>query len=347
MIIQYTQEEFDNAKDCDKLPLVCQKCGTTFFIRKKKIKRTIKDIEKTNNTNLLGFCSVECFMSIRFPLVESNCYTCGKTFKHKKKQPHDCQKPFCSQLCANRYSSNINKAKKTIGLKVWLTSEEGKRKTKENALKRSEKAIVFKKTCPVCEKEFKVWNYNKKRIYCSKQCYLSDKDYQFRKKPICGGYRKGSGYGKSGWYHGIHCDSTWELAWVIFNEEHHVKFERITEPFVYSFDGVQHKYFPDFKLEDGTIIEIKGRKSREECSSQTKAKIDSVPNLKVLYKKDMEPILKYVTLKYGWEFIKLYEGNPHNKRLNKCEICGNPAFKRFCSRSCSGKKLVILKSKPS
>lgn len=32
-----------------------------------------------------------------------------------------------------------------------------------------------------------------------------------------GGYRKGSGVGKSGWYNGIYCDSSWELAYVIYH----------------------------------------------------------------------------------------------------------------------------------
>lgn len=30
-----------------------------------------------------------------------------------------------------------------------------------------------------------------------------------------GGLRVGSGRGKKGWYKGIHCDSSWELAFVV------------------------------------------------------------------------------------------------------------------------------------
>ena len=48
-----------------------------------------------------------------------------------------------------------------------------------------------------------------------------------RKHPIKhapGGKRHGSGRGKKGWYKGYYCDSTWELAWVIYQLDHGVKF---------------------------------------------------------------------------------------------------------------------------
>ena len=37
-----------------------------------------------------------------------------------------------------------------------------------------------------------------------------------KKNPLSGGLRHGSGRGKKGWYKGYWCDSTWELAWVIY-----------------------------------------------------------------------------------------------------------------------------------
>jgi hypothetical protein len=41
-----------------------------------------------------------------------------------------------------------------------------------------------------------------------------------------GGYVKGSGRGKKGWYKGIFCDSSWELAFVIFCLETNKKIKR-------------------------------------------------------------------------------------------------------------------------
>jgi len=73
-----------------------------------------------------------------------------------------------------------------------------------------------------------------------------------------GGIRKGAGRGKSGWYKGYWCDSSWELAYVIYNLDHNIKFERNKLGFEYIYENKTHKYYPDFILEDGTYIEIKG-----------------------------------------------------------------------------------------
>jgi len=54
-----------------------------------------------------------------------------------------------------------------------------------------------------------------------KKCYLEDKHCEFRNSGK-GGKRIGSGRGKSGWYKGYWCDSSWELAYVIYNIDHDV-----------------------------------------------------------------------------------------------------------------------------
>ena len=115
----------------------------------------------------------------------------------------------------------------------------------------------------------------------------------------------GGGRGKKGWYKGFWCDSSWELAWVIYSLEHNIKFERYHGFFKYEFNGKVHKYYPDFLLEDGTIIEIKGF-----STAQWNAKVSQLPkNVKlVLLNKEMiQPYLKYVTEKYGKDFVRLYE----------------------------------------
>lgn len=122
-----------------------------------------------------------------------------------------------------------------------------------------------------------------------------------------GGYRKGSGLGKHGWYKGYWCDSSYELAWVIYNLEHGIKFERNRNGFEYEWEGKIRKYYPDFLLDDGTFIEIKGYE-RE----QTFHKYNAIKNKLVILKKtDLKNILEYVIRKYGKDFIKLYEDSPY------------------------------------
>lgn len=123
-----------------------------------------------------------------------------------------------------------------------------------------------------------------------------------KKNKLSGGYRKGSGRGKKGIYKGYYCDSSWELAYVIYNLDHNIKFERNEELFPYEFNGEQHKYKPDF-IEGDTYVEIKGY-----FTEQVKAKERAFPfKLKYIDGEAILPYLKYVEQKYGKDFIKLYE----------------------------------------
>ena len=140
------------------------------------------------------------------------------------------------------------------------------------------------------------------------KCYNPDKEIE-RKKKISetmilrriGGYRKGSGRGKQGWYKNYWCDSSWELAYVIYNLEHNIKIERNKERFEYIFNDRLYKYMPDF-IVNGNFIEVKGY-----ITEQVKAKINQFPKkLIVIDKKDIIPYLEYVISKYGKDFVNLY-----------------------------------------
>ncbi len=116
-----------------------------------------------------------------------------------------------------------------------------------------------------------------------------------------GGYVKGSGRGKKGWYKGFFCDSSWELAYVIYCLEHNINIKRNEEKRKYKFKNVEKTYIPDFIVE-GEVIEIKGYKTEEWI-----AKLAANPDVKVLYEKDLKEILEYVKSNYGKNFIDLYE----------------------------------------
>ena len=60
---------------------------------------------------------------------------------------------------------------------------------------------------------------------------------------------KRKGFFKWGTYKGIHCDSSWELAYVMYNLDHDIEFERCIDHFTYyDKNGKSHEYFPDFIL---------------------------------------------------------------------------------------------------
>lgn len=127
------------------------------------------------------------------------------------------------------------------------------------------------------------------------------KKIQEKAKVKNGGYRQGSGRGKKGWYKDFFCDSSWELAYVVYCLDHNIDIKRNTEKRKYLWNGLVRNYIPDFIVE-GSLTEVKGYKTE-----QWLAKLEANPDVKVLYEKDLKPILEYVKNKYGKDFISLYE----------------------------------------
>ena len=107
------------------------------------------------------------------------------------------------------------------------------------------------------------------------------------------------GNGKKGHYNGIYCDSTWELAFLVYYNEHNLKVERCKEEREYLFNNEKHFYYPDFITDEG-IIEVKGRIDKKAIEKH-KQNLDII----VYDKYKMKPILEYVIHKYGKEFWKV------------------------------------------
>lgn len=257
--------------------------------------------------NTRSFCSNKCRGDYKIKInplekYEVKCFKCNKKFEIKERRNSfpSKEKYYCSRKCANSRKWGDDHKKKLSD--VCRNSEKVKITNKILGKNRIKKKIMTKK-CPVCRKEFDVFFYNKKRIYCSKDCYLKDDHNEFRRGGK-GGYRFGtSGKNHSGTYKGYWCDSSWELAFVIYNLDHNIKFERNLQDFKYIHNGIERKYYPDFITENKSYLEIKGYFRETDL-----LKIEQFPyKLEVLDKIKMKPILKYVKSKYGKNFIKLYE----------------------------------------
>lgn len=161
-------------------------------------------------------------------------------------------------------------------------------------------------------------------------------------KEKSGGVRKGAGRGKSGWYKGYWCDSTWELAWVIYHIDHNISFIRNTITFPYEWENEPHEYHPDFRYSDGTFIEVKGY-----ITEHTKAKLNAVksPNiLTVLTKVEIKPYLDYVHSKYnGINLISLYD-NTSRYKTKICPICTNSFIPNTTKQVCCGYDCRLINS---
>jgi hypothetical protein len=163
-----------------------------------------------------------------------------------------------------------------------------------------------------------------------------------------GGYRKGSGRSKSGYYKGIYCGSTYELCWVIYNLDHKIEFTRF--PGKLQKDGVV--YYPDFLLSDGkTIVETKGYEKQDSVDKKTNVAESFGYIVKVLREEDLQYAFAYVYEIYKTKkFYELYdEYKPKYSHIcNCCQLVFETDRKiktetKFCSRICSGK---FQKSKP-
>ncbi len=230
---------------------------------------------------------------------------------------------FCSKKCSNK--GVWSKERKDVHRTAMMNSEKVTFANKKRITR-------IDKVCVICNKKFWVHNCNKNRMFCSKECVGKDIDFKYKKR-AAGGYREGSGRGKSGWYNGIQCDSTYELAWVIYHIDHKINFIRNTQKFDYYYKEKKHSYIPDYFLpKEDLFVEVKGFNSvqNEEKIKQFSKK------LAIMYKEDLKYIFEYVIKKYGKNFIELYEGNPHKIRNNKCLICEKPSVNEFCSQKCSG-----------
>ena len=122
-----------------------------------------------------------------------------------------------------------------------------------------------------------------------------------KKNPNSGGKRVGSGRGKKGWYKGFFCDSSWELAFVLYHLDNGLYIERCNIKRRYIFNNTEHHYFPDFITDDG-IVEIKGYNTE-----QWQSKLEQNSDIIVLYEPDMKKYIDYAINKYGKDYIRLYE----------------------------------------
>lgn len=124
-----------------------------------------------------------------------------------------------------------------------------------------------------------------------------------------GGYKEGSGRGKSGRYKGVWCDSSWELAFLIYHLDHNIPIKRFEGYFEYNWEGSIHKYYPDFQVGEN-IYELKGIPSERELEKIRQA----TRKIIMIVEDNMKPYLNYVKEKYGVNFTKLYESKSSNNK---------------------------------
>jgi hypothetical protein len=208
-------------------------------------------------------------------------------------------KKFCSRKCANsriwseehkRKLSEINKKSEKVKTANSVITDKRKKSLDDGRNKRKRLDITNDYICKYCG-EPGIDNKKKGRKYHT-ECW----------KKASGGIRKGSSRGKCGCYKGYWCDSSYELAYLIYNLENDIKIERNKKGYEYYYNNEKHTFFPDF-IVNNKLVEIKNFRSE-----LTDIKLKSVnKEIKIYYKDTIKPYLDYVIKKYGKKFIEMYE----------------------------------------
>lgn len=279
--IKSTERAAKRKLELETFTVICKNCDKEFNIQERKSLHPIKDryfCSKTCSSKREG-----CHNSFKVTEKANNCSFCEKTFKNKGGL--SCHSPYCKlnpERVKRETSPNSHAPKGSIPWNKGLTRKDDPRI--KSAWNKGTKGIS-KGRATTEEKE------TLRKLRISEKAKLNN-----------GGYRQGSGRGKKGWFRGIFCDSSWELAYVMYHTDNNIPIKRCKEKRKYEIDGLSKTYLPDFVVNDSEIVEIKGYVTKSWIVKYSQNK-----DVKVLYENDIVPFLDYAKEKYGENFVDLYE----------------------------------------
>ena len=275
----------------EKKKHICKYCGKEFETGVKlggHVSRCNMNPKLNETIQKIGQKKIE---HAQYNIYDIQCPICGK-YKQIKMSLHSYEigkyTKTCSNECAHKLISqntDLEKRNKKISKSIQIYNQAH---------------LNIYKTCKYCGKEYSKRERGQSN-YCSDECMKNarfEKLSDIAKKSNFGGYKENSiKKHHHGNYKGLHYDSSWELAFIIYCLEHNIKIERCNEIRYYEINGIQKKYFPDFIINDNEIIEIKGF-----YNEISKIKAEQNPDIKILFKNDIKPYIEYASLKYGNNF---------------------------------------------
>jgi hypothetical protein len=255
-------------------------------------------------------------------------HTCEKCASNYETSSTWGSRRFCSRSCANS-RSRPQELRDRIG-----TTLTGRKSKPESILKGLEtkklrNQLKPKTHCIVCQEELtKSWKKT-----CSRECWIESKRAYALKQEKHGGGHKGR-------YKGIPCDSTYELAYLIWNLDHGIDITRACVIYSYSYKGKISSYIPDFVVE-GQEVEIKGF-----MSARAQAKLEQNPQVFVVDKVAIQPFIRYVKQTYRVKDLRdMYDSKDHQITCNHCTRLFTPGHKTqlYCSVSCASSNRHAMK----
>jgi hypothetical protein len=198
---------------------------------------------------------------------------------------HDKPGTHCSRSCANkRPQTEETRRKQSEWSKAnprgWNQKSKKERITHAKVVAANRKKPRKITTCRQCNNTFE-HPAHLPRYFCSNECQGQ-------------GVRIGAGYARKGLYRGFWCDSSYELAVVIYCLDHNIPIKRNKKSYIYFWEGRRRRYTPDFRIA-GTLVEIKGY-----YTPITDVKIASVNEpVLLMCRADLHNVFQYITWKYN------------------------------------------------
>lgn len=229
---------------------------------------------------------------------QHTCEKCGKVMTEKFGSGR-----FCSRSCANSHTVS-DEVKLKIQKSVIKTYTEINGDHAFRQTVKEDRYYHNPKYCKICGKQLEFSQRNRKT--CSDECErILHQKLRFLKLDEIGISQTVRKRYKYGTYKGFRCDSSWELAFIMFCLDNHISVIRNqTDKFLYYYNQEKHYFYPDFII-DNCYYEIKNYPS-----DLTNAKLTYFPKdkqIKVLYYHDIEKYLEYAESVYGKHFYKLYD----------------------------------------
>lgn len=256
-----------------------------------KIKKAAQEKQKERSEQELAIWITE----------QHTCEKCGKVMTEKFGSGR-----FCSRSCANRRPKSIEERTK-IGNGV-VKSEKFIQNNMNRRNDNEQNYLINPNHCIVCND---ILSYELRyKQTCSDDCYRQLRaDIRFKTIEQIGLNHGNKAIYKYGFYQGVECDSGWELAFLLFHLHQKHNIVRNTAYFKYTFEGAEHRYYPDF-IVDNTYYEIKGYK--DDRFFEKVKQFPSDKKLVVIDSSTINEYIDYATKYFGEDFYSLYDADKPN-----------------------------------
>ena len=302
-----------------------------------KCKICNREIKGWSSHLKLHSLSVKEYFDIYIEPWEHKCQTCGGNVPFisitKGYQKH------CSSKCCNNDPEVKQKLSENIKKAYSEHNEESQQKRKETCMKKygvdhpTKTKEVQEKMQQTCLERFGVRSaiqnkeiqekikktnlqrYGVETVFQSKEIQNKIKhtnnekygvDYPVQNADI---RRK---YWKKYVYKNISFDSSWELAFYIYCEDHKISVEREPVKLTYIYNNKTYHTFPDFRIHKSLLIEFKRPDLRNRMkieNSKDNAKYKCLREHECIIYTKADKFLKYVKLTYGKTYLDLFKLN--------------------------------------